>query len=426
MREWDLLQTAVVPPLLELNYRTTRTWSVGCVEDAVAVAVAYGHARGSDDTSDAMQLYVAVARNTPNEVGFDRADLRCVPLESQTAYFSRQDRRWMADDVITERILLGDPSEPVDLITVRTEPAGPEGRLDAIFERLAPGGQLLLIGTADTPESISERLEPVAASDAGTVYRKSQPLRCVRPRTQRECRAEPLDATDPGESAAPLETVAHRRTSAELVQTHLRLARSLARRFAHHGETTDDLEQVAMLALVKAARRFDPARDIRFSTFATSSVLGELKRHFRDKSWMLRVPRSVQETYLSVKRARDELTHLLQATPSVSQIASHLGTTEKAVLDAMRAGDNFWPASLDDATGGKPKPDVPWEDDSFDQSLQRIQVQQLLPELDEREKLVLKRLYFDDCTQRELSTELGVSQMQVSRLRAAALSKLRS
>jgi RNA polymerase sigma-B factor len=130
--------------------------------------------------------------------------------------------------------------------------------------------------------------------------------------------------------------------------------------------------------------------------------------------------------YLSVKQARNELTNSLGASPTVRQIADFLETTEAAVLDAMGAGDNFWPASLDKRTGDEPPTEVPVVDLSLDQSLDRLQVQRRLPELDESEHLVLKRIYFDSFSQREVAAELGVSQMQVSRILARALSKLRS
>ena len=222
------------------------------------------------------------------------------------------------------------------------------------------------------------------------------------------------------------ETLAHRRAQRELVEAHVRLARSLARRFAHHGEPTNDLEQVAMLALVKAAKRFDPERNTRFATYATSSILGELKRHFHDKTWMLRVPRPVQELYLSVKQTRDEMTHELFTTPTNGQIAERLGVTEEAVLGAVGAGDNFWPASLDGRAGEESGVEVPVHDQSFDQCLDRLHVQSSLPGLDDRERLVLKRGYSRDSTQREVAAELGVSQMQVSRLLAQAVNKLRA
>jgi RNA polymerase sigma-B factor len=341
--------------------------------------------------AEAIELYAAPARPA-REVGFALADLRCVPLES-----------------------LGDPVDAVDLVTLRHSAADGDRSLDAALDQLATGGQLLLIGPSEVPLRLSDIIEPVEVTPAGRVYRKRS-TSLSRPCTKARSR----------NGDVPAETLARHRAQEELVNDHLRLARSLARRFAHHGEPADDLEQVAMVALIKAAKRFDPSRETLFATYATSSILGELKRHFRDKTWMLRVPRSVQELYLSVKQARNELTNSLGASPTVRQIADFLETTEAAVLDAMGAGDNFWPASLDKRTGDEPPTEVPVVDLSLDQSLDRLQVQRRLPELDESEHLVLKRIYFDSFSQREVAAELGVSQMQVSRILARALSKLRS
>jgi len=415
LREWDLLQSQLVPPLLEIEQtRSPRSWSIGSIEDAVAVGVAFQHAQSSGPAVEAIELYAAPDRPA-REVGFALADLRCVPSDSQAAYFARHDRRWLVDEQIAEHVVLGDPLDAVDLVTLRHSAGDGDRRFDAALDQLADGGQLLLIGPSDAPLRLSDCIEPVEVAPAGRVYRKRSTGR-PRPCTKERSRS----------GGVPPETLARHRAQEELVSDHVRLARSLARRFAHHGEPADDLEQVAMLALVKAAKRFDPSRETRFATYATSSILGELKRHFRDKTWMLRVPRPVQELYLSVKQARNELTQSLGASPTVRQIADFLETTEGAVLDAMGAGDNFWPATLDGHTRDDPAIDVPVVDGFLDQSLDRLQVQRLLPRLDESEHLVLKRIYFDNWAQREVAAELGVSQMQVSRLLARALSKLRS
>lgn len=127
-----------------------------------------------------------------------------------------------------------------------------------------------------------------------------------------------------------------------------------------------------------------------------------------------------------MKQTRDELTHELSATPTNAQIAGRLGATEEAVLQALGAGDNFWPASLDGRAGDESGTDVAVTDHGFDQCLDRLHVQSSLPGLEARERLVLKRVYFDSATQREVAAELGVSQMQVSRLLAQAVNKLRA
>ena len=139
-----------------------------------------------------------------------------------------------------------------------------------------------------------------------------------------------------------LDSLARRQAQEDLVREHMRLARALAHRFLHRGEPADELEQVAFLALVKASRRFDPERNNTFATYATVSIVGELKRHFRDKTWMLRVPRSTQELYLAIKEAREELGHQLGRVPTRGQIATHLAVNEESVLEAMEAGGTYW------------------------------------------------------------------------------------
>jgi RNA polymerase sigma-B factor len=212
----------------------------------------------------------------------------------------------------------------------------------------------------------------------------------------------------------------------DLVTQHTRLARALAHRFLHRGEPSDELEQVAFLALVKASHRFDPQHNTTFATYATVSILGELKRHFRDKTWMLRVPRSTQELYLSIKEAREELGHQLGTPPTVRQIASRLEVSDEAILEAMEAGGSYWTASLDvRGPDGERSIDIPVTDGALDRVLDRQRLRVLLPRLDEREQLILKRLYFDGYTQQRVANELGASQMQVSRLLSRTIAKLR-
>jgi RNA polymerase sigma-B factor len=222
------------------------------------------------------------------------------------------------------------------------------------------------------------------------------------------------------------DSLTRRQMQHDLVTQHVRLARALAHRFLRRGEPADELEQVAFLALVKASYRFDPGHNTTFATYATVSILGELKRHFRDKTWMLRVPRSTQELYLSIKEAREELGHQLGSPPTVAQIASHLEVSEEAILEAMEAGGSYWTASLDvRGPDGERSIDIPVTDGALDQALDRQRLRVLLPRLEEREQLILKRLYFDGYTQERVANELGASQMQVSRLLARTMGKLR-
>jgi RNA polymerase sigma-B factor len=216
----------------------------------------------------------------------------------------------------------------------------------------------------------------------------------------------------------------------DLVQSHIGLARSLSRRFQGRGEPPEDLEQVALLALVGAAHRFDPGRDVSFSTFATVSVLGELKRHFRDRGWWVRLPRRVHDTYLAIGEAREALAQRIGRSPTVQDIAAHLEIDEEQVLEAMEAGGGYRPASLD-----KPRhPDAPApieelsssSGDEYEAVLDRHRLRELLPGLEWHEQTALKGYYFDDRTQADIGRELGVSQMQVSRILSSVARRLRT
>src|SRR4051812_23233995 len=166
------------------------------------------------------------------------------------------------------------------------------------------------------------------------------------------------DGSAPSRTAAPAartsrrsdhQTDAQRR--AAMVAAHAGLARSLARRFANRGESLDDLVQVAMLGLLKAVDRFDPDRGVQFSTYATSTITGEIKRHFRDHRWGLHVTRSVQERYLAVRDATDEQSMTLGRSPTVTEIAQAARVTEEEVLEAQEVGGAFHLASLDQPVG---------------------------------------------------------------------------
>ena len=418
LREWELLQRDIVPSLLATDAPgPPRSLSIGPIEDAVALAVAFGHAAGPHP-DEMMEVYTQPEGEAPRELGVSRADVRQVPARSRQTLLTRHDSRWLADECIAEHILLADPTSPVDLVTVRCFEPSPEqlGRdgigavIGEAVDHLDEGGQLLVIGPPTIPVDLPETFSPVISTAAGRVYRnRVRPGRCARTGSR---------------SASRGPTLAHRRRRDELVSTHLRLAGSLARKFAHRGENADDLEQVAMLALIKAAGRFDPDQNVQFSTFATSSIVGELKRHFRDKAWIMRVPRPMQETYLAIKAARDDLTQSLGAVPTPAQLAEFLELSESATRNALEAGDNYWPASLDGDRWDAPI-DVPVTDRAFDAVLDRLQLNSLIPFLDDRERLVVRRVYFESRTQSDVASELGLSQMQVSRVLARALAKLK-
>jgi RNA polymerase sigma-B factor len=214
----------------------------------------------------------------------------------------------------------------------------------------------------------------------------------------------------------------------ELVAQHLGLAHSLAARYANRGEHLDDLVQVANIGLVRAAERFSPERGVRFSTFATATILGELKHHFRDTRWSIHVPRSVQEAYLRVKEATDGLSQELGRSPSLLEIAERAGLGEEQVVQALEAGLAFRMASLDAPTEeGGPTSEHP-EPDAGD--LERVENRHLLhplvSRLAEREQRILELRFEHDLTQREIAAALGMSQMHVSRLLSRSLAQLRT
>ena len=404
-----MLQEQVIPALLDVDRsaRHPRVWSIDSVADAVVIAAAYEHAR-SEGSND-MLAYSSQEAGDLTPVAFSLSDIRCMPRTTRSQTFHRQSQRWIPESRIAEQVILGEPGEAVDLVVLRGG-GQPDRLTDRVVEQLRDGGHVLLTETAGRL-SAHPSLLPVGADDR--MFRKCSPGRAGSPAAQ---------PTDP-EAA----TLARHQVQADLVAGHARLARSLARRFSHHGEAKEDLEQVALMALVKAARRYDPTREVSFSTYATASILGEIKRHFRDKTWMMRVPRSLQESYLAVKEAREALTHELSASPTIQQIAARLSISDEAVLEAMEAGENYWPESLDVGVfEGETGREVPVVDGGFELSLERQQFVSLLPRLAPRERLILKRLYFDGWTQRQVADEVGVSQMQISRLLARTMDKLRT
>lgn len=214
-----------------------------------------------------------------------------------------------------------------------------------------------------------------------------------------------------------------------LLIRHRPLALYLARKFAGRGERLEDLEQVATLALLKAIDRLDSARDVRFSTFATITVMGELKRHLRDKGWAVRVPRPIQELAVRITRVAGTLTQELARSPTVREIAEHVGAPEDHVLEALDASRAYTadsldaPSSDDDAFSAVDSLAV--QDARFESLDSWQSVAPLIRRLPERERTILYLRFFEDRTQSEIAQELGISQMHVSRILARTLSFLR-
>ncbi|HSB85708.1 MAG TPA: SigB/SigF/SigG family RNA polymerase sigma factor, partial [Ilumatobacteraceae bacterium] len=217
-----------------------------------------------------------------------------------------------------------------------------------------------------------------------------------------------------------------------LVERHMGLAAHIAKRFSRSGGTEDDLRQVAMLGLVKAVDRFDPEFGVPFAAFAGSTIEGELKRHFRDHSWAVRVPRSAKELHLLVRRAADELVQSSGRSPSVDEIAASLGIDRDDVLRGLSVSAAARVSSLNSG-GGDGSSDTPLdrigalatEEVGFEHAMQSDIVERLLTRLPERERTIVKLRFYDQLSQAEIAAQVGVSQMQVSRLLRASFERMR-
>lgn len=217
----------------------------------------------------------------------------------------------------------------------------------------------------------------------------------------------------------------------QLVGAHLGLAEYLARRFANRGEPLDDLFQVASLGLLKAVNRFDPDRGVEFSTYATHTIVGELKRHFRDKGWAVRAPRRMQELYLRLGKVVGTLGHELGRSPTIAELATEVEVSEEEVLEALEAGQAYRFASLDAPSGGDGEGEtlvtrLGAEDAGFGDAERRAVLSPLLAQLPERQQLIVRLRFFDGLTQSEIADRLGISQMHVSRLLARTVAQLRA
>lgn len=223
-----------------------------------------------------------------------------------------------------------------------------------------------------------------------------------------------------------------RRLRDSLVEEHVGLAEYLARRFADRGESFDDLRQVALVGLLKAVERFEPDRGLRFSTFATPTIVGELKRHFRDRGWALRVPRRIQELHLQLVKVVGTLSQELGRSPTPDEIARRTGTRVEDVLEAMEAGGVYRLASLDAALANEERTSLDLsarlgeDEPEFEGVEQREELADLLSTLPPRERRIVYLRFFDGLTQSEIANEVGISQMHVSRLLTKSLESLRN
>lgn len=217
----------------------------------------------------------------------------------------------------------------------------------------------------------------------------------------------------------------------ELVQLHLPLVEHCARRFRNRGEPFEDLVQVGTIGLIKAVDRFDTDRGVEFSTYATPTIVGEIKRHFRDKGWAIRVPRRLQELRMQISSCSSELNQSLGRSPTPSEIAESIGCSVDEVIEGIESSNAYSTLSLDAGSDSSDDGSLSMldtmgvDDDGIEHVELRESLKPLLEQLPAREKNILMLRFFKNLTQSQIATEVGVSQMHVSRLLAKTLDHLR-
>jgi RNA polymerase sigma-B factor len=247
-------------------------------------------------------------------------------------------------------------------------------------------------------------------------------------------RLDPNVPADAGQTADDLEVAAlfarlpDPGARDEIAVRFVPFAEYLARRFAGRGEPLDDLNQVANVGLLNAIDRFDPSRNVRFSTFAAATIVGELKRHFRDKGWALRVPRRMQELAVRINQVLPELTQRFGRSPTIPELAEHLDVSADDIVEATEAVQAYSTTSLDAPIGGEgraPVESIGAEDPSLELLEEWSSLAPAVAELSPRDRRVLYLRFFRGLTQSEIAQDIGVSQMHVSRILAQTLEKLR-
>jgi RNA polymerase sigma-B factor len=217
----------------------------------------------------------------------------------------------------------------------------------------------------------------------------------------------------------------------QLIEQHLPLVRSLARRYANRGEQLEDLVQVGSIGLIKAIDRFDVERGVELTTYATPNIIGEIKRHFRDKGWSVRVPRGLQELNVRLSQILEQLTVELERSPTIPELAESAGVSEEEVLEALESGQAYTAVSLSAPSGqGEDGELDPLEtlgevEHEYEVSEDRAVLEPGLDVLDERERVILHLRFWEGLTQSQIAARVGISQMHVSRLIRRALEKVR-
>ena len=217
----------------------------------------------------------------------------------------------------------------------------------------------------------------------------------------------------------------------QLIEQYMSLVRSLARRYANRGEQLDDLVQIGAIGLIKAIDRFDLDRGVELTTYATPNIIGEIKRHFRDKGWAVRVPRGLQELNVQLSRIVEQLTVQLGRSPTIAELAKAAGVEEEDVLEALESGRAYSSLSLssggghDDDDDLDPLESIGSEEHQYEVSEDRAVLEPGFRVLDERERAILHLRFFEGLTQSQIAQQIGISQMHVSRLIRRSLDKIR-
>ncbi|GAB1688299.1 SigB/SigF/SigG family RNA polymerase sigma factor [Krasilnikovia sp. M28-CT-15] len=230
-------------------------------------------------------------------------------------------------------------------------------------------------------------------------------------------------------AAMPVGHPSHSALREQTIEAWLPLARHLAHRYAGRGEPTDDLVQTATIGLIKAVDRFDASRGVDFAGYAIPTIVGEIKRHFRDRTWSIRVPRRLQELRLQITEANSTLTHSLGRSPQVADIATHLGITEEEVLEGLEGARAYNATSLSTPIGAEGTAELgdTLSDDTneYDNVDLRATLAPALATLDDREQKIITLRFYGNLTQSQIAEQVGISQMHVSRLLTKAIGKLR-
>jgi RNA polymerase sigma-B factor len=309
-------------------------------------------------------------------------------------------------------------------VVVPTQPEGGRGSLPSSEPAADPAVAEVAVDVVDVTEVDEVAVDVVDVTEVVEVVtevRRSSGVGVDRERTRELFgRLATLDVDDP----------ARRPVRDSLVEQHLPLVEHLARRFRNRGEPYDDLVQVATIGLIKSVDRFDLERGVEFSTYATPTIVGEIKRHFRDKGWAVRVPRRLQELRLSLTQATGELSQRNGRSPTVAELAAFLKLTEEEILEGLESANAYSTLSLD--AGDSSDEDsvavvdtLGIEDEGLEGVEYRESLKPMLEQLPAREKKILLLRFFRGMTQSEIAAEVGISQMHVSRLLARTLTQLR-